>query len=52
MCHKEKPNWKEFLHNLRQPMPFYQKAGLYLRNNLLKLIRLRSCCGNHGQPGC
>ncbi|MFP4672672.1 MAG: hypothetical protein ACOC43_08970 [Desulfohalobiaceae bacterium] len=52
MCHKDRPNRKEFLNNLMQPMPVSQKARLFLRNNLLKLISLRSCCGNNGQPGC
>ncbi|MFP4083622.1 MAG: hypothetical protein ACOCPS_01400 [Desulfonatronovibrio sp.] len=52
MCQGRKPDLKEFLDNLKKPMPLTRKTGLYFRNNLLKIIRLKSCCGNHGQPGC
>ncbi len=52
MCSNRKPDLKEFLDNLKKPMPFPLKARLYLRNNLLKIKNLQSCCGNHGEPGC
>ena len=38
--------------NLRQPMPLWRKLSLIVSNNLTKLKRRQSCCGNHGQPGC
>jgi hypothetical protein len=52
MCSDNKPDLREFLDNLKKPMPLSKKARLYLRNNLLKIRRLRSCCGNYGEPGC
>jgi hypothetical protein len=52
MCSNKRPDFSEFLDNLKKPMPLTRKAGLYLRNNLLKIRKLQSCCGNHGQPGC
>ncbi|MDA0735146.1 MAG: hypothetical protein O2860_11270 [Chloroflexi bacterium] len=38
--------------NLRQPMPIWRKLKLVLVNNLVKLRKRQSCCGNYGQPGC
>ncbi len=52
MCQDKRPDLKSFLSNLGQPMPFSKKARMYLKNNLLKLKRLKSCCGNPGEPGC
>jgi len=52
MCSDNKPDLRDFLDNLKKPMPLSKKARLYLRNNLLKIRRLRSCCGNYGEPGC
>ncbi len=53
MCSgNEKPDLKDFISNLKKPMPLSEKAGLYLRNNFLKIRKLQSCCGNHGEPGC
>ncbi len=52
MCSNKKPDLKDFMGNLKKPMPFTRKLGLYFRNNLLKIKSLQSCCGNHGEPGC
>ena len=52
MCSDNKPDLREFLDNLRKPGPSAHKAAKFLRNNLLKINKLQSCCGNHGQPGC
>jgi hypothetical protein len=38
--------------NLRRPMPLWRKLRLILSNNLIKLRKRQSCCGNYGQPGC
>jgi len=52
MCENKSPNLKDFVGNLKKPMPLSKKLALVLKNNALKLVRLRSCCGNHGRPGC
>ncbi len=52
MCSNKKPDLKESLDNLKKPMPLSKKAGLFLRNNLLKIRKMQSCCGNYGEPGC
>lgn len=41
-----------FLTNLSVPMPLWRKVLLLLRNNALKVVRLQSCCGHPGEPGC
>ena len=40
MCSNKKPDLKEFLDNLKKPMPLTRKTGLYIRNSLLKI---RTC---------
>jgi len=52
MCTKERPDIKAVLENLKQPLPFGKKMHLFIRNNVLKIIRLKSCCGHPGEPGC
>ena len=52
MCSEDKPTLKHVISNLRQPMPFWRKAGLVVRNNMLKILRFKNCCGHAGQPGC
>lgn len=39
-------NWKMY------EAPFADKVRMVLSNNLLKVRKKQSCCGNHGQPGC
>lgn len=46
------PSFKIALSNLSVPMPFHRKLYLLLRNNLIKLVKLQSCCGHPGEPGC
>ena len=41
-----------FASNLLVPMTLGQKLKRVLFNNWTKMRRLRSCCGNYGQPGC
>ncbi len=44
---------KQFLLNLLGQEPFLAKARLFAKNMfLIKVGRLRLCCGNHGQAGC
>lgn len=43
---------QEILKNLRKPMPFGRKLRLFLRNNLIKIRTVSTCCGNYGEPGC
>ncbi len=43
---------KEFFTNLKVPMPLSEKIYKLLKNNLIKLVSLKNCCGNIGEPGC
>lgn len=46
------PSPDAFARNLQAPMPLPAKIRLVVRNNMLKVVRLRSCCGHDGEPGC
>jgi hypothetical protein len=50
MC--KKPSTKEFFTNLKVPMPLGKKIYKLLKNNLIKIVNLKYCCGNIGEPGC
>ncbi len=52
MCAEDTPDMSAAVRNLKQPMPLGRKLRLIARNNARKIIRGRSCCGNHGEPGC
>ena len=52
MCEEKKPNLKDVLNNLRQPMPVSRKILSLFKNNMLKVVRRQTCCGHPGQPGC
>lgn len=52
MCASERPDLKAVIDNLKQPLPILRKIFLLIKNSLLKIIRLRSCCGHPGEPGC
>jgi len=54
MCDKDKkrPNINAFFTNLKVEMPLTKKIYLLLRNNKIKIIKRRNCCGNYGEPGC
>ncbi len=52
MCADKKPNPKDFLNNLRGPGAASEKLRSLLKNNLIKITGLRSCCGHPGEPGC
>ena len=44
---------KQVVSNLFGQEPFPTKVRLVVKNMLLiKVARLRLCCGNHGQAGC
>lgn len=32
--------------------PFGKKLALTARNEWKKVVRMRPCCGHHGEPGC
>lgn len=38
--------------NLRVPMELGRKIRKIVDNNLLKIRRIRGCCGDYGNPGC
>ena len=47
------PSPRESLNNWRTyEGSFSEKLRLSVRNQLIKLRTGRSCCGNHGEPGC
>jgi hypothetical protein len=50
--HNARPSVQAFLTNLQVPMPLWKKIWLLGRNNAKKILTMRNCCGNHGQPGC
>ncbi len=52
MCGDQTPSPSAFAENLRAEMPLGRKIGLVVLNTLRKLVRLRSCCGHPGEPGC
>jgi len=52
MCSSEKPASDPFLANLRADMPLPRKIKLLLRNVGTKIVRLQTCCGHPGEPGC
>ena len=43
---------RAFFRNLAELLPWREHSGVAARNMLRKVVRLSSCCGNHGQPGC
>ncbi|MCX5888293.1 MAG: hypothetical protein NTY36_02440 [Deltaproteobacteria bacterium] len=47
-----RPSARAFWTNLSGPRPRPEKIRLLLRNNWLKLVRIESCCGHPGEPGC
>jgi hypothetical protein len=52
MCAGKHPNAKAVIDNLRQPLPFWKKIALIIKNTAIKMGKLQSCCGNPGEPGC
>ena len=48
----KRPSPGDFLTNLDQPMPFYEKLGKLARNLWRRVALRQSCCGHYGQPGC
>jgi hypothetical protein len=52
MCEKKKPSPKKAFSNLAKPMPLSRKIYLTLVNNVEKVLKGKTCCGHHGQPGC
>jgi hypothetical protein len=54
MCSgKEHPDTAAFIANIRQPgISVPRKAWMILVNALRKVVRLKSCCGHPGEPGC
>lgn len=48
----DRPSPRAFARNLRAEMPLGRKVWLIARNSARKLLRLRNCCGNPGEPGC
>lgn len=52
MDKKNQPDMKAFADNMKTRMPLHEKIFLTFRNNALKVLTLRSCCGHPGEPGC
>ena len=47
-----RPSARAFWTNLSGSGSWPQKIRLLLRNNWLKLVKMKSCCGHQGEPGC
>ena len=49
-------NWmvglRGFATNWDQPLPLTTKLRLLSRNLAIRLLKLDTCCGHHGEPGC
>ena len=52
MCASERPDLKTVIDNLKQSLPIRRKILLFIKNSLIKITRLKSCCGHPGEPGC
>ena len=52
MDNRNRPNLKSLLANLKVPMPVRKKIWLIIRNNAIKILTLKDCCGHPGEPGC
>lgn len=48
----KKTDIKVLLTNLKTPMPWHRKVYKIFKNNFIKLITLKNCCGHPGEPGC
>ena len=46
------PSPDAFRRNLAIEMPLTRKSWLVTRNSVLKIVRLKNCCGHPGEPGC
>lgn len=50
---KYKLKENNFLKNwMRSNEPFSSKVKLAIKNNLIKIKRGKTCCGNYGEVGC
>ncbi len=52
MCASERLDLKTVIDNLKQPLPIRRKIYLFIKNSLIKVTKLKSCCGHPGEPGC
>jgi hypothetical protein len=52
MCGDERVTQNAYLRNLRANVPLGRKVWLVTRNMALRLLRLKTCCGHPGEPGC
>ena len=52
MENENKPDPKAFIDNLKGSMPIQKKLFSLLKNNALKIITAKTCCGHPGEPGC
>jgi len=46
------PTVRGFFTNMSVPMPLGRKLKLVFRNNWIKIVGRRKCCGHLGEPGC
>ena len=52
MCDNRRPSAKAVISNLKVKMPLGKKIHLFIKNNLIKIIKFQGCCGHPGEPGC
>ncbi len=48
----QRPSKRAFLTNLHVDISLSKKIWLLFRNNMKKILKLSSCCGHPGEPGC
>ncbi len=46
------PSLQAFFTNMTVKMPLRKKLYLVFRNNMIKIVKRRNCCGHPGEPGC
>ncbi len=49
---KQWPSISDYFTNLKQPMPLRKKMTRLTVNISRRVILRKTCCGNHGEPGC
>lgn len=52
MDDRKRPDPGAFVKNMKSSMPLGKKVFLAMKNNALKIITRKNCCGHPGEPGC
>jgi hypothetical protein len=52
MDERKRPDIRAFVKNMQARMPIGKKVFLAMKNNALKILTRRNCCGHPGEPEC